>query len=68
LERLEHCKLAVERGGAEGLLAYGERLEGHLPEDKARTVLGVDADTVLRFKVEKRGKEFWATWGRRNAS
>ena len=68
LERLEHCKLAVERGSAEGLLAYGERLEGHLPEDKARTVLGVDADTVLRFKVEKRGKEFWATWGRKSAS
>ncbi len=30
--------------------------------------LGVDTDTVLRFKVEKRGKEFWATWGRKSAS
>lgn len=64
-ERLEHCKLALKGGGAEGLLVYGERLEGRLPEDKARTVHGVDSETVLRFKVEKRGDEFWATWGKR---
>ena len=64
-ERLEHCKLAAERGEAEGLLAYGELLEGHLPEDKARTVHGVDPETVLHFKVEKRGAEYWATWGKK---
>jgi hypothetical protein len=64
-ERLEHCKLAIENGGAEGLLAYGEPLEGHVPEDKARTVLGLDPETVLRVKVEKRGQEYWATWGKK---
>ncbi|HEX6266797.1 MAG TPA: hypothetical protein VFZ81_07850 [Burkholderiales bacterium] len=64
-ERLEHCRLALKQGGAEGLLVYGERLEGHLPEDKARTVQGVDPETVLRFKVEARGEEYWAVWGRK---
>ena len=64
-ERLEHCRLALKQGGAEGLLVYGERLEGHLPEDKARTVQGVDPEKVLRFKVEARGEEYWAVWGRK---
>lgn len=64
-ERLEHCRLALKQGGAEGLLVYGERLEGHLPEDKARTVQGVDPETVLRFKVEAHGEEYWAVWGRK---
>ena len=66
-ERLEHCKLALE-GGAEGLLVHGERLEGHLPEDKARTVHGVDPETVLSFSVEKRGAEYWAVWGRKTVA
>jgi hypothetical protein len=66
-ERLEHCKLALE-GGAEGLLVHGERLEGHLPEDKARTVHGVDPETVVSFSVEKRGAEYWAVWGRKTAA
>ena len=65
-ERLEHCKLALE-AGAEGLLVHGERLDGHLPEDKARTVHGVDPETVLSFNVEKRGAEYWAVWGRKTA-
>jgi hypothetical protein len=65
-ERLEHCRLAIKQGGAEGLLVYGERLEGHLPEERARTVQGVDPETVLRFKVEARGEEYWAVWGRRS--
>jgi hypothetical protein len=63
--RLEHCKLALEHGGAEGLLVYGEHLEGHMPEHKARSVHGVDPEVVVRFKVEQRGKEFWAVWGRK---
>ena len=67
-ERLEHCRIALENGAAEGLLAYGEPLEGHVPEDKARTVLGLDPETVLRIKVEKRGQEYWATWGKKVAS
>jgi hypothetical protein len=63
-ERLEHCKLALERG-AEGLLVYGVPLEGFLPEDKADSVRGVDPETVLSFQVEKHGTEFWAVWGRK---
>ena len=62
-ERLEHCRLALKQGSAEGLLVYGEGLEGHLPEDKARTVQGVDPESVLRLKVEARGEEYWAVWG-----
>lgn len=64
-ERLEHCRRAMEQGQAEGLLVYGERLDGYIPEDKACTVHGVDPETVVLFRVEMRGAEFWATWGRR---
>lgn len=46
-ERLEHCLAALQRGEAEAMLAY----------DK-----GMDADQVLRLKVEQRGEEYWATW------
>lgn len=67
-ERLEHCKLALERGAAEGLLVYGAPLEGHLPEDRARTVLGIDAETVIHFRVELRGAgEYWACWGKKRS-
>lgn len=62
-ERLEHCKLAMEHGVAEGLLVHGETLEGRLPEDRARTVLGIDPHIVIRFRVEIRGTEYWGTWG-----
>jgi len=47
-ERLEHCRLALERGAAEGLLLYGKA-------DR------VDPKTVLKLRVEKRGDEYWAT-------
>jgi hypothetical protein len=63
-ERIEHCMLAV-KNGAEGLLVFGERLDGHLPEEKARTIHGVDPETVLVMKVQKRGEEYWATWGKK---
>jgi hypothetical protein len=62
-ERLEHCQLALSQSGAEGLLVYGEPLEGHLPEDKARTVYGVDPELVVQLRVEQRGAEYWAVWG-----
>jgi hypothetical protein len=65
-ERLEHCRLALERG-AEGLLVHGERLEGYLPEDKARTVHGIDPEAVLKFEVEKHGAEYWAVWGKKTS-
>lgn len=65
-ERLEHCRLALERGGnAEGLLVHGESLEGFIPEDRARSVQGVDPETVVHLRVEQRGKEYWAIWGKK---
>ena len=64
-ERLKHCQLALEGAGAEGLLVFGERLDGYLPEERARSVHGVDPETVLRFKVEKQGDEYWAVWGKK---
>jgi len=67
-ERLDHCKRAMAAGSAEGLLVYGERCIGHLPEDKAHSVLGVDPEVVVVFKVEQRGAEFWAVWGKKAAA
>ena len=64
-ERLAHCRLAMERGQAEGLLVYGERLTGHFPEHKAYAVRGVDPETVVVFRVEQHGTEYWAYWGKR---
>ena len=54
-------------GVVEALLVYGERLEGYLPEDRARSVHGVDPETVVTLKVERRGEEYWAVWGRKRA-
>lgn len=63
-ERLEHCRLALKQGGeADGLLVYGERLEGRLPEERAFTVHGADARNVLIFQVTQLGENFWAIWG-----
>jgi len=67
-ERLEHCRKALERGTAEGLLVFGTRIEGTLPDEKALSVDGADADSVLTIGVEKRGEEFWATWGGKAAA
>ena len=63
-ERLEHCRRAAEMGRAEGLLVHGQTLHGRLPQERAHTVYGVDPDTVLSFKVERRGEEYWAVWGK----
>lgn len=65
MERLHHCKRAVELGSAEGLLVYGVGLAAYLPEDKAQAIHGVDAETVLTFQVEQIGEEFWAKWGKK---
>jgi hypothetical protein len=67
-ERLEHCKKACERGAAEALLVYGEPVEGRIPEDKAKTISGVDAVIVLQIAVVLRGREYWAVWGGRRTS
>jgi hypothetical protein len=48
-ERLQHCRIALERGVAEGLLIYGNRAGL------------VDAGQVLSLSIEKRGEEYWAT-------
>jgi hypothetical protein len=61
--RLEHCRLALTQGAAEGLLVHGEVLDGYLPEHKARTVHGVDPEVVVHVTVQKRGEEYWAVWG-----
>ncbi|HWI38703.1 MAG TPA: hypothetical protein VNU64_19785 [Burkholderiales bacterium] len=65
VERLAHCRAALERGSAEGLLVYGDALEGYLPEDKAHAILGVDAEVVIELAVEQVGDEYWAVWGRK---
>jgi hypothetical protein len=49
-ERLEHCRLAVRHGTAEGLLAYGE-------------TAAFDADDVVALLVAKIGTQYWARWG-----
>ena len=67
-ERLEHCRKAIERGGAEGLLVFGTKLAGTLPDEKAASVDGADADSVLTIGVEKRGDEYWAAWGGKAAA
>lgn len=67
-ERLEHCRKALERGSAEGLLVFGTRLEGTLPDEKALNVDGADGDSLLAMSVEKRGEEYWATWGGKPAT
>jgi hypothetical protein len=60
-ERLEHCRIALERGAAEGLLVYGKRTAGAAPKDNGTSAERVDAETVLSLRIEKRGEEYWAT-------
>lgn len=67
-ERLEHCKRALAAGRAEGLLVRGQSLQGRLPQERAQSVYGVDPDTVLVFKVELRGADYWAVWGKAAAA
>jgi len=49
-ERLEHCRLALVHGGADGLLVCGDAAL-------------VEPDAMLALRVEKRRDEYWATWG-----
>src|SRR6185436_10632278 len=63
-ERRAHCKLGMQQGKVEGMLLYGDGVEGVLPEEKARAVRGIDPDTVIQFQVEALDGEFWATWGK----
>ena len=50
-ERLEHCRSALARGSAQGLLAQGA-------PGRERA----DATNVLELEVELRGEEYWASW------
>jgi len=67
-ERREHCKLAMQRGAAKGLLVHGEPLQGRLPEDRARSVFGIDTRMVVELRVELRGGEYWGIWGRKKVA
>ena len=62
-ERLQHCKLALERGQAEGFLVHGVRRDGFLPEERASTIQGADPHTRIAFHVVMRGPAYWAVWG-----
>lgn len=59
-ERLQHCRIALERGAAEGLLTYGKPVAGAAARDGVLSDL-VDAGQVLSLSVEQRGEEYWAT-------
>jgi hypothetical protein len=60
-ERLGHCRTALERGAAEGLLMYGKRAAaGAPPKNAGASRPLVDAATVLGLRVEQRGEEYWA--------
>ena len=63
-ERLEHCRIALERGTAEGLLAYGgPAMNGTAsPIPVGGKAERVDAQTVLKLEVESRDGEYWARW------
>jgi len=48
-ERYEHCRLAAQHGGADGLLIE----KGGF----------VHTEALLTLIVERRGAEYWASWG-----
>ena len=50
LERLQHCRLAVRHGEAEGFLLDGDVAPATLSE-------------ALALRVVKAGAEYWAMWG-----
>ena len=62
-ERLDHCRRAKVGGAAGGMLVYGQRIPGVLPDDRALSVEGVDAAHIIALRVDKLGDEYWATWG-----
>ena len=49
-ERLDHCRRAFARGGADGLVASGTAAE-------------IDRGCVFSLRVEKIGAEYWGFWG-----
>jgi len=62
-ERLEHCRIAIERGAAQGLMTYSKLTPGAAAEAAPpRGGDRVDAENVLELRVEMRGEEYWASW------
>jgi hypothetical protein len=49
-ERLQHCRLALRYGRADGLLVYCASGD-------------VQRDAMLALRVEMRQEEYWASWG-----
>lgn len=49
-EALQHCRLAVRRGVAEGFLIYADRA-------------AEDEEGMVSLRVVKSGGEYWARWG-----
>jgi hypothetical protein len=63
-ERLQHCRIALERGAAEALLIYGKRAAAAAAaaaKDNGTLPDLVDAGQVLSLSIEKCGEEYWAT-------
>jgi hypothetical protein len=50
-ESLEHCRLAVRCGLAEGFLLYGDEASA-------------GCEGMLSLRVVKSGRNYWARWGR----
>lgn len=48
-ERLEHCRLALRRGHAEGLIAHGDAAE-------------MDPNVIVTLRVVVLGTEYWGRW------
>jgi len=58
-ERLQHCRIALERGAAEGLLTYSKRAAaGAEPGDEGPALRA--SSKLLSLRVEKLGEEYWA--------
>lgn len=60
-ERLEHCRIALESGVAEGLLVYGKPAAAAPVKSNGAATDPVDAEHVLNLRIEKRGEEYWAS-------
>jgi hypothetical protein len=60
LERLQHCRIALERGAAEGLLTYSKRAAAAGAEEPGDDGPALRADAkLLSLRVEKLGEEYW---------
>jgi len=63
LDGIEACRLIRRKPWGRGVVIVALTGWGQ-DEDRARTVLGIDPETVIHFRVEQRGDEYWAVWGK----